>query len=426
MKKSLLVFVVVFLLAFVLGTKEVKAQKWEPVIEMDNNIYPSYVLATTNTSEFVKKIISNNVEYIGENYGVIGFKITGIPKDSNVKLEVSENDFFYLSSYEGKNFDTNKVYYIFPKINYKYERLRNSHQQSPINIEFKVYVDGELKERKILTSSIRALEEAPYITIEKATNKMSPMPWMFSAYVNEDSHIIDTILQRALKSGIVKSFNGYQSGDTNNVIKQVFAIWYSLQEVGVKYSSITNTSMTSSKVASQRVRMIEQSYKHSQANCVDGTVLLASVLKAIGIETCLVLVPNHMYLGVYLDKNRSNINVLETTMIGKIDLENVKTSQISENTVKAYNHEKNRLREISEFQLLRTPTEKQQAIQEQERVIAKLYKKIKIEASYQNFNIANQIAIDNYNKNKMNFGKNARYQVINISEARKIVKPIWR
>ena len=54
----------------------------------------------------------------------------------------------------------------------------------------------------------------------------------------------------------------------------------------------------------------------TQANCVDGSVLLASILKKIEIHSYLVLVPGHCYLAFSLDEQGTKLVGVETTMIG--------------------------------------------------------------------------------------------------------------
>jgi hypothetical protein len=83
---------------------------------------------------------------------------------------------------------------------------------------------------------------------------------------------------------------GYQ-GSEDDVLNQVFAIWNVFQRRGIKYSSITTTSSTSKKVASQYVRTFSDILNAKQANCVEGSILFASVLRKIGMAPFLVLLP---------------------------------------------------------------------------------------------------------------------------------------
>ena len=50
-------------------------------------------------------------------------------------------------------------------------------------------------------------------------------------------------------------------------------------------------------------------------------MLFASLLKAININPILLRIPGHMFVGYYTDKSHRDMNFLETTLIGEVDLE---------------------------------------------------------------------------------------------------------
>lgn len=133
--------------------------------------------------------------------------------------------------------------------------------------------------------------------------------------------MIDQILREALNTRIVNRFMGYQTRDPGAVNKQVYALWNVLQRRKFQYSSVANTSLSSNVVFSQRVRTFGDALNSSQVNCVDGSVLFASLLRAINIEPILVRTPGHMFVGYYTDSSRKNKEFLETTMIGDINLD---------------------------------------------------------------------------------------------------------
>jgi hypothetical protein len=141
--------------------------------------------------------------------------------------------------------------------------------------------------------------------------------------VNENHPWIDGLLKEALQTGLVDSFTGYQSGDTDVVMAQVFAIWHTLQRRGIKYSDIT-TNPGSKKVYSQTVRLVEDTVEATQANCVDGSVLMASILRKIGLNVHLVMVPGHCYLAFDTDADGNETVGLETTMLGNDNLKPLK------------------------------------------------------------------------------------------------------
>ena len=54
-----------------------------------------------------------------------------------------------------------------------------------------------------------------------------------------------------------------------------------------------------------------------EANCVDGSVLLVSLLRKIGIDAFLVLEPGHCYTAFHVDKEWKHPLGIETTLLGE-------------------------------------------------------------------------------------------------------------
>ena len=119
---------------------------------------------------------------------------------------------------------------------------------------------------------------------------------------------------------------GYQLG-SDYADLQVIAIVAQLMRKGMNYSNITDTSNSSTKVYSQNVRFINETLAVKNANCVDGSVLLASILEKIGIRCFLVAIPGHMYLAYSrtgkMQIPSADIQYVETTLIGSGSLEKV-------------------------------------------------------------------------------------------------------
>jgi hypothetical protein len=121
-------------------------------------------------------------------------------------------------------------------------------------------------------------------------------------------------LREALATGEVASFPGYQT-DAAGVRKQVKAVWQALRRRGIRYSSIKTPSVKPKDVGVQHVRFISEALAGRQANCVEGSCLLASVFYKIGLETALVSLPEHMLVSVALDPGGRRQLYLETTML---------------------------------------------------------------------------------------------------------------
>jgi hypothetical protein len=183
-------------------------------------------------------------------------------------------------------------------------------------------VDGESRGEKTVTATLRTVNDCLFGVTEPGEEETySDYSWLFAAYVNEDHPWVDQTLKEALDTDIVTSFDGYQSGDPEKVLQQVFAIWNVMQRKGLRYSNVVTTAAETESVNSQHVRLFDDSVKAAQANCVDGSVLLAAVLRKIGLDPHLVTVPGHMFLAFSLDDE--NMVGLETTMMGEADLEKV-------------------------------------------------------------------------------------------------------
>jgi hypothetical protein len=140
------------------------------------------------------------------------------------------------------------------------------------------------------------------------------------------SSVPHKVLQEALATKIADAFDGYQANDPTDVLKQAFALWAAVQKHGIHYSSVTEVLPGGSPlINSQFVRFLDQSVTNTQANCVDGSVLFASLLRKVGINPFLVAVPGHMYIGFYLnnsgDENEREYVGLETTLIGAPEIE---------------------------------------------------------------------------------------------------------
>lgn len=92
------------------------------------------------------------------------------------------------------------------------------------------------------------------------------------------------------------SFNAYQSGDSNVVRQQVAAVFAAIHSLGIVYRG----TPASYEAVGQRITMPDQVITSKTANCIELTLLMASVLEAIGINTTIIIQSGHAYLGVWL------------------------------------------------------------------------------------------------------------------------------
>ena len=301
--------------------------EWTAEANMDHQLFPSLLIATATVrpiEEDDEEAEAPDPYLLGERFGLTGVSIKSPAAHTKVKVTLKENDLMATSTWSGELEEGDHDYFIAPKVNYKYDRLRTMTQQVPLNVDYMVEVDGESEGDKIETLQVHSLNDCPFgvsndeetVDDENFVAGAADLGWMFAAYVNENHPFIDKILKEALDTKIVNAFLHYQDNDPAEVLKQVFAVWTAVQKRGVKYSSTTATPGGSNVVYSQYVRFLDQSISNTQANCVDGSVLFASILRKLSIKPFLVSVPGHMYMGFFTQPDKSEFVGLETTMIG--------------------------------------------------------------------------------------------------------------
>jgi hypothetical protein len=111
---------------------------------------------------------------------------------------------------------------------------------------------------------------------------------------------------------------GYQ-GKRSSVAPQVEALYRALKEAGLTYvNSVIDYGAAPGQIT-QRTRLPSESLKQKSANCIDGTVLMASLLEGASLNPRLVVVPGHAFLGWETWNNSGEWSYLETTMIGSAD-----------------------------------------------------------------------------------------------------------
>ncbi len=305
-------FLMLALLAGLTQAASARCDDFTPIVGWDEQIFPSFVISTA-TIKNPPWVDEERTDILGEKGGLLGVNITSPGKKSPIKVTITCDEIMEPSTFSGNLPEKDVEYSVFPRIKYRYSKLAEISQATPVSMTFKVQIGKDEATEQTATVTIRPINDCPFM-VQAGETQIDISP-TFAAYVNEQHPFLDKVLREALDFGYVDSFSGYQ-GDEAEVIRQVYAIWDALVTRDVKYSSITATSVNADTVWCQHVRMIEQSLNNSQANCVDGSVLMASLLRKVGIEPFLVLVPGHCYVGFYVDKEQTKLMAIETTLLG--------------------------------------------------------------------------------------------------------------
>jgi hypothetical protein len=294
-----------------------------------DQLFPSYIISTATVQLPDDEDEATDENRLGDPQGLLGVSVTAAEDDESVTVEITCDAIMQPSSITVVLPTAGETYSIYPTIHYHYAALARQKQSGPITVAFSVTRADEeeptVVSRKL---TLRSVNDCPYsITEGDDTRDVSVV---FAAYVNEDHPFVDKLLREGLDTGIVDSFDGYQAESKEQVYRQVYALWHALSLRDVRYSSITTTAPETEGIGSQHVRMLDDSINNGQANCVDGSVLLASLLRKIGIEPVLVMVPGHCYLAFQLDEEGTEFAGLETTLIGSTVDEATKLADMGE------------------------------------------------------------------------------------------------
>ncbi|MDB6005245.1 MAG: hypothetical protein JWR15_2232, partial [Prosthecobacter sp.] len=307
--------------------------KFRPFSFTGREIYPSALLATATWSwnnddqsatdentDDDEPAHKRGMPAYGDKQGWMGFELEGLKKGAEVTVEITADGFMKPSKWHGTitTVSQDGSALVKPKVMWDFETLIKVHQQRPINVIFSASIDGKSLPDVTETYTMRSLNDCPlYVKWDKKGRDTTDLAFLFAAYVNENHPQVQEILKEALACGEVKQFTGYQTEKPEEVTRQVFAVWNALQRRGIKYSNVTTTP-PGDRVVSQSVRFLHESINSRQANCVDGSVLMASVLQKIGIQAYLVLVPHHCFLAFDLVEDSAALPMgLETTMLGE-------------------------------------------------------------------------------------------------------------
>lgn len=317
-----------------------RTESFEITDQLGGNIFPSAILSVATTDAQI--IRPADGPYVGNPKSSISITLASTKPNTHVRIELAETPFYARSVSEFVLPKGGTLYTIYPDILWRYEALRKNTQAEPISVVATVEKNGHDMGQRMRTFSVRSINECLLGYVQRLSDggtRFVNTRLFFAAYVNEENPQIDKLLGEALKTRIVHRFLGYQSGRAETVDRQVYSLWNILQKRKLRYSSVSNSSLSSNVVYTQRVRTFDDAIASGQINCVDGSALFASLLRAINLTPILVQTPGHMFVGYYTDNDRRDTTFLETTMIGDIDLDDYFPEERLDSTMRGKSQE---------------------------------------------------------------------------------------
>jgi hypothetical protein len=323
--------------AWLLAASLARAE-FTPIAAWDRQLFPSYVIATASCRQAplpadampAERLLAERT--LGEPAGLLGVVVKSPAAGTPVRVTLECPEFWEPSTFVGTLPEAGTTYRIQPKIRYHFDRLAQCVQAAPASVRYRVALGDAPEEEQIVTLTVRSVNDCP-IAVGRGDDELD-VSFTFAAYVNEQHPFVEKLLGEALEFEVVDAFTGYQTGDDDEVLRQVYSLWDLLAARELSYSDVATSAVESEFLAGQHVRLLEETVNNGQANCVDGSVLMVSLLRRIGIDAFLVLEPRHCYVGFYADAAHRRRFALETTLLGEeLTADDVKVSSYVERAI---------------------------------------------------------------------------------------------
>jgi hypothetical protein len=296
---------------------------FKPLIEPYGQVFPALELAIRD----LRMPPARDPKIKGLARGLIGVSLKAPADGERVRVQLTSPGVIKSADYTAVLERRGRAYEIYPPIVWDWQQLlaQARNQKVPISMQVNIGNSAPLVQTGSLT--IRPLNEALYWVEGDRNESPTNLNWIFAAYVDENDAEVARILEEAREQLALDGFVGYASDDPHVASKQVFAIWLALKARGLRYSNRVQAGLAHPKLRSQYVRFVRQSLREHQANCMDGSILFASLLMRAGLRPYLVLVPEHAFLAYATDAAGTQLEYLETSML---DQENASNRSLSE------------------------------------------------------------------------------------------------
>ena len=173
-------------------------------------------------------------------------------------------------------------------------------------------LNGGVQEERTLPIWLLARNAAFNAIRDPSTGSWTDLTPYYGAYVTPNEPSIMLLLRDAA----AKAPNGILSGYQADPAPQIAAIFDALKAKGITYVNSILTFGASPDEAMQRVRLPRQSLAERSANCIDGVLLMASLLEAASFNPAIVIVPGHAFVGWETSRGSGKFEYVETTLLG--------------------------------------------------------------------------------------------------------------
>ena len=282
-----------------------------------DEIFPSVLASVTRDAPFPPPLPGH--AQLGDPTGLISAQLVAPRDNCPVTVTLHATTLFDETAVTVQLPVKGRTYRVAPWLRLDHARLLNiRHPIAGELLSLGVTIDGatETKTREVRVHAINDCLTSLY-----QAGRIYEVGFLAAAYINEyNPDLVSTITRHALDHGYVTAFDGYESDDPAAVTRQVEAIYRTLHDLGFKYSALTQSSVNTTSAGTQWIRFAGDALISDQANCVDGSVLLAAILSQLNLRVVLFYIPyHHAFIGVYRTARlgeEDGFDVVETTVVG--------------------------------------------------------------------------------------------------------------
>lgn len=275
------------------------APEWTIEVTPDGELFPVLDLS---------QMPPKSASVPGGGNGLVIVRVTGSDVPRHLRLRVTTRRLREASVVEA-DLESGGAIELRPRLDWDVGYLRALRTPSRQALRFILDGTNLAPQAHEIQVRVHPLDDALYY-VREGRDRID-LGWVFAAYVNPEDPVVAEITAsaRALDPDFDRP-----AENADERVHKAMSIWSALVRHGLHYAAGDPALSRGPAIYSQRVRLLADVWKERRANCLDGSVLIASVFEKIGIPAFIVLVPGHAFVGYHADKDR--VEFLETTLLG--------------------------------------------------------------------------------------------------------------
>lgn len=192
--------------------------------------------------------------------------------------------------------------------------LNNLEMKGDVPFKIAIFNSGTIIFEDSITIHLLAKDVALLQVLDTSADWYRDTTDCLACWVNPRAEGVDEIVSNSRKYHPDRTIVG--GGQFASTLPQVKAIWdYLSYDMKLTYVNRAYAIGSSNKVFIQRVTTVNDTIRLQSGNCIDLTVLFASILENINISPEIILIPGHAFFA-WSDHSTSETFFLETTMLG--------------------------------------------------------------------------------------------------------------